>query len=70
MGLKNHMIVNLKRFMIRSILPLYPGLSRKGIWAIINGIMNDPQHEQGIEFVDKKTSRRSTNEASAICVAI
>jgi hypothetical protein len=45
-NLKNHMIVRLERFMVRSFFALYPGLSRKGIWAIIHGITKDRHHEQ------------------------
>jgi len=41
----SHMIVNLKRFMIRCVLTRYPGLSCKWIRAIIDGITNDCQHE-------------------------
>ena len=33
---------------------------------IINGIKNDRKHEGEVEFVDKKTSKESTNEASVI----
>jgi len=40
-NLKNHLTMNLERFMIRAVFVLYPGVSCKGIWAIINGIMND-----------------------------
>jgi len=67
---KNHFTVNLERFMIRAVFPLYPGLSRKGIWAIINGITKDRKHKDEVEFVDKKPSRRSTNEASVIRAVI
>jgi len=70
MGLKNHMIVSLSRFVIRDAFALYPGLSRKGIWAIINGITNDGQNEDEIEFVDKKTSSRRKNEDPAIRAVI
>jgi hypothetical protein len=65
-NLKNHMTMKLERFIIRAVFALYPGISRKGIWAIINGITNDRKHEDEIEFVDEKTSHRSTNEASVI----
>jgi len=34
-NLKNHLAMNLERFMIRAVFALYPGISRKGIWAII-----------------------------------
>jgi len=34
-NLKNHVTMNLERFMIRAVFALYPGISRKGIWAII-----------------------------------
>jgi hypothetical protein len=63
-------IVNLKRFMVRSVFALYPGLFRKRIWAITNGITNDRQDEDEIEFVDKKTSRRRKDEASVIRAVI
>jgi len=69
-NLKNHLTVNLERFMIRAVFALYPGLSRKGKWAIINGITNDRQHEDEIEFVDKKATHRSTNEDSVIRAVI
>ena len=65
-SLKNHMTMNLERFMIRAVFAPYPGISRKGIWATINGITNDGHHEDEIEFIDKKTSHRSKNEASVI----
>jgi len=68
--LKNHMIVNLERFIIRAIFTLCPGLSRQGIRSIISGITNDRQNGQGIEFVDKKASRRGKNEASVIRMAV
>jgi hypothetical protein len=64
------MIMKLERFMTRSIVARYPGLSRKGIRAIINGVRNDSKNEQEIEFLDEKTSHRRTNEASAIRTAI
>jgi len=62
--------VNLERFMIRAVVTLYPGIFRNGKWAIINGIMKDRKYEVEIEFVDKKASRRSANEASVIRAAI
>jgi hypothetical protein len=65
-NLKDHLTVNLERFMIRAVVALYLGLSRNGQWAIINGVTNDRKREDEVEFVDKKTSRRSTNEASGI----
>jgi len=68
--LKNHMIVNLERFMIRTMFALNPDLSRQGMWAIINEMRTDRQHEQQIEFFDERTSRRSRNEASVIRPAI
>jgi len=40
-NLKNHLTENLERFMTRAVVALYPGLSRNGKWAIINGITND-----------------------------
>jgi len=69
-NLKNHLTVNLERFMIRAVVALYPGLSREGKWAIINCITNDRHHEDEIEFVDKKATRRSTNEDSVIRAVI
>jgi len=65
-NLKDHLTVNLERFMIRAVVTLYLGLSRNGKWAIINGVTNDRKREDEVEFVDEKTSRRSTNEASGI----
>jgi len=69
-NLKNHLITNLERFMIRAVFALYRGLSRKGIWAIINGIMNDRNYGNEVEFVDKKESNQSTNENSVIRAVI
>jgi len=69
-NLKNHFTVNLERFIIRTVFPLYPGLSRKGIWAIIHGITNDRKYEDEVEFVDKKAPNESTNEASVIRAVI
>jgi hypothetical protein len=69
-NLKNHLTMNLERFMRRAVFALYPGISRKGIWAIINGITNDRKHEDEVEFVHKKALRRSTNKAAAIRAAI
>ena len=43
-NLKNHFTMNLERFMIRTVFALCPGISRKGIWAIINGISKDRKH--------------------------
>jgi len=56
--------------MIRAVGTLYPGIARNGKWVIINDIMKDRKYEVEIEFVDKKASRRSTNEASVIRAAI
>jgi hypothetical protein len=69
-NLKNHFTVNLEHFMIRAVFALYPGISRKGMWAIINGITKDPKHEDEVEFVDKKASNEGTNEASVIRAVI
>jgi hypothetical protein len=69
-NLKNHLTTNLERFIIRAVFALCPGISRKGIWAIINDITNDRKHEDGVEFVDKKESNESTNEASVIRAAV
>jgi len=68
--LKKHLTMNLERFMIRSIFALYPGLVRKGIWIIVDGIFNDSKNEEKIEFVDEKASSRRRNEASVICAAV
>jgi hypothetical protein len=48
-NLRNHLTMNPERFMIRTVFALYPGLSRKGVWAIINGITNDRKHEDDKE---------------------
>jgi hypothetical protein len=56
--------------MIRAVFALYPGISRNGKWAIISGIMKDRRHEDEVEFVDKKASNETTNEASAIRAVI
>jgi hypothetical protein len=69
-NLKNHLTENLERCMIRAVVALYPGISRNGKWAIINGIMKDRKREDEVEFVDKKASRRSTNEDSVIRAVI
>jgi hypothetical protein len=69
-NLKNHFRMNLERFMIRAVFALYRGLSRKGIWAIINGITNDRNYGNEVEFVDKKESNQSTNENSVIRAVI
>jgi len=69
-NLKNHLTENLERFMIRAVVALYPGISRNGKWAIINGIMKDRKREDEVEFVDKKASRRSTDEDSVIRAVI
>jgi len=69
-NLKNHLTMNLERFMIRAVFALYPGIARKGKWAITNGVTNDRKHEDAIELVDKKTSRKRKNEASVIRAAI
>jgi hypothetical protein len=69
-NLKNHLTMNLERFTVRAVFALYPGLSRKGKWAIINGITKDRKHEDETEFVDKKASNESTNEAAVIRAAI
>jgi len=69
-NLKNHLTVNLERFMRRAVIALYSGISRNGKWAIINGIMKDRKREDEVEFVDKTTSKVSTNEASTIRAVI
>jgi len=69
-NLKNHLTANFERFMIRTVVALYLGLSREGKWAIINCITNDRHHEDEIEFVDKKASNECTNEASVIRAVI
>jgi hypothetical protein len=46
-AMKNHLTMNLKRFMIRAVFALYPGLSRRGIWTITNCITNDSKNERG-----------------------
>jgi hypothetical protein len=38
--------------------------------AIIDGMKNDRQHDQGIGFVDKRTSRRRKNDAFVIRATI
>jgi hypothetical protein len=62
--------VIIERFVIRAVFPLYPSLSRNGKWAIINDITNDRNHEDEVEFVDKKAANQSTNEASVIRAVI
>jgi hypothetical protein len=60
---RNYMIVNLKRFIVRSTIALYPGCSRRARWTIIDGITNDSKNEKEIEFVDESTSHRRKNGA-------
>jgi len=69
-NLRNHLTMNPERFMIRTVFALYPGLSRKGVWAITNGITNDRKHEDEIEFVDRKASRRRRFKTSVIRAVI
>jgi len=69
-NLKNHLTVNLERSMIRAVVALYPGLSRQGKWAIIIGITKGRKHEDAIELVDKKASRKRKNDATVIRAAI
>jgi len=52
--------------MIRAVVALYPGLFREGMWAVIDGVKDDRQHEQQIEFIDKGKSRSRKNRASVI----
>jgi hypothetical protein len=52
-NLKNHLTVILECFIVRAAVALYPGISRKGIWAMINGITRDRKHQGEVEFVDK-----------------
>jgi hypothetical protein len=69
-NLKNRMTMKLKRFMICAVFATYLGLSRQGIWTIINGITSDRQNGQEIEFVVKKISRGRKYEATLIRAAI
>jgi hypothetical protein len=62
--------MSIERSLIRAVFALYPDLSSRGIWALINDITNHRQREDEIEFVDKKTSRRRNNEASGIRAAL
>jgi hypothetical protein len=62
--------MELRSFTIRSIFALDPGLTRQGIFAIINGNTNDRKHEDEIEFIDEKKSLRSMNEDSVIRAVI
>jgi len=68
-NLKTHMAMNLERFMKRSNFALYLGVSHWARWTIIASITNDSKNGQEIEFVDKKTSTKSTNAASVIPAA-
>jgi hypothetical protein len=69
-NLKNRLTTNLERFMTRAVFALYPGQSRNGKWTIISGITRDRKREDEVEFVDKKASNESTNEASVIRAVI
>jgi len=40
-NLRNRLTVHPERLMIRAVFALYPGLSRYGIWAIIDAITKD-----------------------------
>jgi len=64
------LVRNLELFTIRAVCALYRGISRKGIRAITNGITNERQNEDEVEFVDKKASNERTNEASVIRAVI
>jgi hypothetical protein len=66
----NHLTMNLERFMTRAVFALYPGISCHGKLAIINDITNDRKHEDEVEFVDKKESNESANEASVFLAVI
>jgi hypothetical protein len=68
--LRNYMIVNLKRFMVRSTLALYPGVSRRARWTLVDGIANDSKNEKKIEFIDENTSHIGKNDASVIRATI
>jgi len=69
-NVRKNKIVYLDCFMVRAVLALYPGLFREGICAIIDGMKNDRQHEQEIEFIDKSTSCCRKNRASVIRATI
>jgi hypothetical protein len=69
-NLTSRLTTNLERFVIRAAVALRPGISRKGKWATINGITKDRQHEDEAEFVEKKASNESANEASVIRAAV
>jgi len=69
-NVRKNRIVYLDCFMICAVLALYPGLFREGICAIIDGMKNDRQHEQEIEFIDKGTSCCRKNRASVIRATI
>jgi hypothetical protein len=58
-NLKSHLTLNLERFMVRAVFALYPNISRKEIWAIINGIMNDRNMKMRSNL---STRRRHTGE--------
>jgi hypothetical protein len=62
--------MSLKRFVIRAVFALYPGISRRGRRASIDGITNDSRSEREIEFVHEETSNRSMNEASVARAAM
>ena len=64
------MIMNLERFVIRSIFALYPGLPRNGMWNTTNAITNGRQHEDEIEFFSKQTLHIIRNEDSVIRGAV
>ena len=50
-NLKNHLTVNLERFMLRAVFALCPGVSRNGKRAIIKRITNNREHEDEVQFV-------------------
>jgi len=69
-NLKNHLTENLERCMIRAVVALYPGISRNGKWAIINGIMKDRKREDEVGSVDKKASSVCMKEAAGVRAAM
>jgi hypothetical protein len=53
-NLKDHLTVNLERFMLRAVVALYPGLSRNGKRATTKAITKDRKREDEVEFVREK----------------
>jgi len=59
-------IVNIEYFFVTHRLGAVLGHVPRRIGAIFDGIKNNREHEQPIEFVDKRTSCSTKNRASVL----